>query len=57
MALLGQERIPEAYAEAIDDAVICRITSDELRRIDEVIPVHAAAGLRYPEAGMAAVHR
>jgi CRP/FNR family cyclic AMP-dependent transcriptional regulator len=39
MRLLGQDRIPEAYAEAIDDALICRITSDEVRRLIERYPV------------------
>lgn len=39
MSLLGQERLPEAYAEAIDDGVICTITPDELRRLIERSPV------------------
>lgn len=38
MELLGQDRLPEAYAEAIDDAVICTITPDELRRLIERFP-------------------
>lgn len=39
MGLLGQDRIPEAYAEAIDDGVICTITPDELRRLIERYPL------------------
>ena len=38
MELLGQDRLPEAYAETIDDAVICTITPDELRRLIERYP-------------------
>jgi CRP/FNR family cyclic AMP-dependent transcriptional regulator len=38
MGLLGQDPIPEAYAETIDDAVICTITPDELRRLIERYP-------------------
>jgi len=30
---------------------------DELRRLDEIVPPGAAAGTRYPEAGMAALNR
>lgn len=39
MRLLGQDRVPEAYAEAIDAAVICTITPDELRRLVERYPI------------------
>jgi len=39
MRLLGQDRIPEAYAEAIDAAVICTITPNELRRLIERYPI------------------
>lgn len=39
MELLGQDRLSAAYAEAIDDAVICTITPDELRRLIERFPV------------------
>ena len=38
MGLLGQDRLPEAYAEAIDEGVICTITPDELRRLIERYP-------------------
>jgi CRP-like cAMP-binding protein len=38
MELLGQDRVPEAYAETIEDAVICTITPDELRRLIERYP-------------------
>ena len=39
MSLLGQDRLPEAYAEAIDEGVICTITPDELRKLIERFPV------------------
>jgi len=39
MGLLGQDRLPEAYAEAIDDGVICTITPDELRKLIERYPI------------------
>ncbi|HEX9093261.1 MAG TPA: Crp/Fnr family transcriptional regulator, partial [Coriobacteriia bacterium] len=38
MRLLGQDRLPEAYAETLDAAVICTITPDELRRLVERYP-------------------
>jgi CRP-like cAMP-binding protein len=38
MGLLGQDRLPEAYAEAIDEGVICTISPDELRRLIERCP-------------------
>jgi CRP-like cAMP-binding protein len=38
MRLLGQDRLPEAYAETIHAAVICTITPDELRRLIERYP-------------------
>jgi CRP-like cAMP-binding protein len=42
MSLLGQDRLPEAYAEAIDEGVICTITPEQLRRLIE----------RYPTVGV-----
>ena len=39
MRLLGQDRVPEAYAETIDAAVICTITPDELRRLVQRFPI------------------
>lgn len=39
MELLGQERLPETYAEATEDAVICTITPDGLRRLIERYPI------------------
>ncbi|MFN8629243.1 MAG: Crp/Fnr family transcriptional regulator [Chloroflexota bacterium] len=39
MAMLGQGRVPEAYAEAIEDGVICTLTPDELRRLIGRYPV------------------
>jgi CRP-like cAMP-binding protein len=38
MGLIGQARVPEAYAETLGDAVICTITADELRRLIERYP-------------------
>jgi aryl-alcohol dehydrogenase-like predicted oxidoreductase len=45
------------YLEENVAALEVEITPEELRRIDEVAPRGAAAGTRYPEAGMAAVNR
>jgi CRP/FNR family cyclic AMP-dependent transcriptional regulator len=39
MSLLGQDRLPETYAEAIDDGVICTLTPDELRSLIQRYPV------------------
>ncbi len=39
MSLLGQEPIPEAFAESLDEAVICTIAPDEMRRLIERYPV------------------
>ena len=39
MALLGQQRLPDAFAEAVDEAVVCTITPDELRRLVQRFPV------------------
>jgi hypothetical protein len=33
------------------------LTADELRHLDELLPLGAAAGTRYPAAMMAAVNR
>lgn len=38
MGLLGQEPIAGAFAETIDEAVICTISPDELRRLVERYP-------------------
>jgi len=38
MRMLGQDRLPEAYAEAIDAGVICTIGQDELGRLIELHP-------------------
>jgi aryl-alcohol dehydrogenase-like predicted oxidoreductase len=46
-----------AYLEENVGALGVRLTADDLRRIDEVAPPGAAAGLRYPEAMMAFVNR
>ena len=39
MGMLGQDQVPEAYAEAIEDGVICTLTPDELRKLIERYPV------------------
>jgi CRP/FNR family cyclic AMP-dependent transcriptional regulator len=38
MSLLGQEPIPEAFAETLDEAVICTISPDEMRQLVERYP-------------------
>jgi aryl-alcohol dehydrogenase-like predicted oxidoreductase len=44
------------YLEQNVAAVDVHLTEEDLRRIDEVAPKGAAAGLRYPEASMASVN-
>ncbi|HEX2223445.1 MAG TPA: aldo/keto reductase [Thermoanaerobaculia bacterium] len=44
------------YLEQNVAAVDVHLTEEDLRRIDEVAPRGAAAGLRYPEASMASVN-
>jgi CRP/FNR family cyclic AMP-dependent transcriptional regulator len=39
MSLLGQEPIPEAFAETLDEAVICTISPEEMRKLVERYPV------------------
>jgi CRP/FNR family cyclic AMP-dependent transcriptional regulator len=38
MRMLGQDRLPEAYVEAVEAGVICTISPDELRRLIERYP-------------------
>lgn len=57
MSLLGQERLPEAYAEAIDDGVICTITPDELRRLIERHPVIGINIIRHLSRRLQAAER
>lgn len=45
------------YLELNAAAADIELSDDELRRIDEIFPLHAAAGPRYPEAMMASVNR
>jgi len=45
------------YLEENAGAVNVTLTPEDLRRIDEVAPKGAAAGMRYPEAAMASVNR
>ncbi|HXP15792.1 MAG TPA: aldo/keto reductase, partial [Terriglobales bacterium] len=44
------------YLEENVGAVDVKLTADDLRRIDDVFPIGAAAGLRYPEQMMKAVN-
>ena len=47
MSLLGQDRLPEAYAETLGEAVICTITPDELRRLIERYPTIGVNVIRH----------
>jgi CRP-like cAMP-binding protein len=47
MRMLGQDRLPEAYAEAIDDGVICTLSPEELRRLVERYPSIGVNVIRY----------
>jgi aryl-alcohol dehydrogenase-like predicted oxidoreductase len=59
----GEDIIPipgtkrRKYLEENAAALDVKLTTDDLRRIDEVAPHGAASGLRYPEQMMAAVNR
>jgi aryl-alcohol dehydrogenase-like predicted oxidoreductase len=59
----GQDIVPipgtkrREYLEENLGALDVRLSEDDLRRINEVAPVGAAAGTRYPEAMMSAVNR
>jgi CRP-like cAMP-binding protein len=57
MELLGQDRIPEAYAEAIDDGVICTIAPDELRRLIERHPTIGVNVIRHLSRRLRAAER
>ncbi len=57
MSLLGQERLPEAYAEALDDAVICTIAPDELRRLIQRHPIIGINIIRHLSGRLAAAER
>ena len=45
------------YLEENVGALNVKLTDEDLKRIDEVAPKGVAAGMRYPEAGMAVVNR
>ena len=45
------------YLEENIGALNVKLTDEDLKRIDEVAPKGVAAGMRYPEAGMAVVNR
>lgn len=47
MRMLGQGRIPETYAEAVEQGVICTITPDELTRLIELHPQIAINVIRH----------
>lgn len=57
MELLGQDRIPEAYAEAIDEGVICTITPDELRKLVERYPTIGVNVIRHLSRRLQAAER
>ena len=38
MRMLGQDRLPEVYVEAVEEGVICTLSPDELRRLIERYP-------------------
>lgn len=38
MRMLGQDRIPEVYVEAVEQGVICTLSPDELRRLIQRYP-------------------
>jgi CRP/FNR family transcriptional regulator, cyclic AMP receptor protein len=57
MEMLGQDRLPEAYAEAIDDGVICTITPDELRKLIERFPVIGVNIIRHLSRRLQAAER
>ena len=57
MSLLGQGRLPEAYAEAIDEGVICTITPDELRRLIERHPSIGVNVIRHLSRRLQAAER
>jgi len=57
MGLLGQDRLPEAYAEAIDDGVICTITPDELRKLIERFPIIGVNVIRHLSRRLQAAER
>lgn len=46
-----------SYLEENVAAASITLTEAELRRLDEVMPKGAAAGLRYPEPGMTLLNR
>ncbi len=57
MSLLGQDRLPEAYAEAIDEGVICTITPDELHGLIERYPVIGVNIIRHLSGRLQAAER
>jgi aryl-alcohol dehydrogenase-like predicted oxidoreductase len=59
----GQDIVPipgtkhQKYLEENIVAASVRLSPDDLREIDAIAPKGVAAGTRYPEAGMKAIHR
>jgi CRP-like cAMP-binding protein len=56
MSWLGQE-LNEVYAEAIEDAVVCSFTTDELRRLIDRFPSIGLNMIRYLSERLAASER
>jgi CRP/FNR family transcriptional regulator, cyclic AMP receptor protein len=57
MEMLGQDRLPEAYAEAIEDGVICTISPDELRALIERYPTIGVNIIRHLSRRLQAAER
>ena len=57
MSLLGQDRLHEAYAEAIDDGVICTISPDQLRSLIERYPIVGVNIIRHLSTRLQAAER
>ena len=55
VAIPGTKR--RKYLEENAAAADVELTEEELQQIDDAFPLEAAAGTRYPERGMKAVHR
>jgi CRP/FNR family transcriptional regulator, cyclic AMP receptor protein len=62
MRMLGQDRLPEAYAESVDDGIVCTLAPDELRSLIERYPAigvniisHLAARLQEAERELEAM--
>jgi aryl-alcohol dehydrogenase-like predicted oxidoreductase len=45
------------YLDENVGALDVKLTPEDLKRLDDILPPGAAAGLRYPEASLASVNR